>query len=168
MKRRFTVVLPGILYAAVLIGLLLLQSKAIESTGDRLTANLAALFLVIPAVFLLKFYLKRNETQEEEKGTESAAGNFEETINLEQKKHPEEIREEFYAQMEQFGLSAREQEAAWLLYRGYTNRQIAEELYISEATVKKHVGHIYEKTKLTGRKEFREKIKEQISAEFGR
>lgn len=36
MKRRFTVVLPGILYAAVLIGLLLPQSKAIESTGDRI------------------------------------------------------------------------------------------------------------------------------------
>ena len=59
------------------------------------------------------------------------------------------------AVMEGCGLSERELEVAWLLYRGYTNRQIGEELYIAESTVKKHVSHIYQKMNVYSRKEFR-------------
>lgn len=47
---------------------------------------------------------------------------------------------------------------AWLLYRGHTNRQIGEELFIAETTVKKHVSHIYEKMDVCSRKEFRGKV----------
>lgn len=43
------------------------------------------------------------------------------------------------------GLSPREQEVAWLTARGYTNRQIAEDLVISPETVKTHVRHVLEK-----------------------
>lgn len=57
--------------------------------------------------------------------------------------------------MEGSELSERELEVAWLLYRGYTNRQIGEALYIAETTVKKHVSHIYQKTEVQSRKEFR-------------
>ena len=63
--------------------------------------------------------------------------------------------ENFYAWAEQQKFSAREQEVGWLIYKGYTNRQIAQELYIAETTVKKHAGHIYEKAGVSGRKEFR-------------
>lgn len=59
-------------------------------------------------------------------------------------------------------LSAREMEVAWLLYRGYTNRQIAEELYIAESTVKKHVSHVYEKMLVSSRKEWKEKVNREI------
>jgi LuxR family maltose regulon positive regulatory protein len=42
-------------------------------------------------------------------------------------------------------LSLREQEVLSLLASGLTNREIAESLFISPETVKKHTGHIYEK-----------------------
>lgn len=67
----------------------------------------------------------------------------------------EEIYAHFLAVMEGRGLSERELEVAWLLYKGYTNRQIGEELYIAETTVKKHVSHIYQKMNVYSRKEFR-------------
>lgn len=47
----------------------------------------------------------------------------------------------------------RETELAILAYRGYSNREIAEECYISEATVKKHMTHIFEKLGISGREE---------------
>ena len=76
----------------------------------------------------------------------------------------EEIYAHFLAVMEECGLSERELEVAWLLYRGYTNRQIGEELYIAETTVKKHVSHIYQKMDVCSRKEFRAKVREGSAA----
>jgi DNA-binding NarL/FixJ family response regulator len=48
-------------------------------------------------------------------------------------------------------LTHREQEVLSLLCRGLRNRQIAEELTISEPTVKVHLQHIYEKLHVRGR-----------------
>lgn len=42
-------------------------------------------------------------------------------------------------------LTAREREVLELLAAGYSNRQIAERLFVSLATVKKHVGNLLEK-----------------------
>lgn len=113
----------------------------------RLTANAATLVLVIPVFFLLKEYVKRQEKREPgDSGEGENAG----------KEPPEPVQEIFYLQAEKIGLSKREQEVAWLIYRGFTNLQIAEELYISEATVKKHAGHIYEKMEISGRKALRD------------
>ncbi|MDO5773034.1 MAG: helix-turn-helix transcriptional regulator [Spirochaetales bacterium] len=55
------------------------------------------------------------------------------------------------------GLSRRESEIGWLVLGGLSNIQIAETFYISLATVKKHLTHIYEKTGTNGRKSFAEK-----------
>ncbi|MDE6405569.1 MAG: helix-turn-helix transcriptional regulator [Lachnospiraceae bacterium] len=71
----------------------------------------------------------------------------------------EEIYACFLAVMEACALSERELEVAWLLYRGYTNRQIGEALYIAETTVKKHVSHIYQKMGVCSRKEFRGRVR---------
>jgi DNA-binding NarL/FixJ family response regulator len=49
------------------------------------------------------------------------------------------------------GLSVRERQVAALLARGHRNREIAEELVISLATVKDHVHSILTKTGLTSR-----------------
>lgn len=50
-------------------------------------------------------------------------------------------------------LSRREIEVARLASKGYTNAQIAECLYISTETVKSHMNSIFEKLKITSRKE---------------
>lgn len=49
------------------------------------------------------------------------------------------------------GLSKREEEVAALLARGLSNKEIAEKLFISLATVKDHVHRILEKTGLPNR-----------------
>ncbi|MBR4825563.1 MAG: helix-turn-helix transcriptional regulator [Spirochaetaceae bacterium] len=50
-------------------------------------------------------------------------------------------------------LSPREKEVARLAARGYSNAQIAEELYISVETVKRHMATIFEKLKIKSRKD---------------
>lgn len=146
-KKRKTILL-ALAYAAVLVGLLLLQGLTMEGSLTKLTANIATLILTIPCLFLLKAYIRLKEMEAENKALEKTAKG---------EKTPEQTRSDFYQQMEQAGLSNREQEVAWLLFKSYRNLQIAEELYISEATVKKHVSRIYEKTGVMSRKEFREK-----------
>jgi len=42
-------------------------------------------------------------------------------------------------------LSPRESEVAELLAQGYTNKEIASQLFITPATAKQHVRHIFEK-----------------------
>lgn len=49
------------------------------------------------------------------------------------------------------GLTAREQQVLRHLASGGTNRRIGEELYISEKTVKTHLGHIFRKLNVTRR-----------------
>jgi DNA-binding NarL/FixJ family response regulator len=48
-------------------------------------------------------------------------------------------------------LSAREHQVLALLARGYTNREIAEELVITPSTVKVHVEHILAKLRVSDR-----------------
>lgn len=63
------------------------------------------------------------------------------------------------------GLTAREAEVASLLYQGYSNREIAAELYIAETTVKKHVTHILEKLKIEQRGQIQELVKAGLDLE---
>lgn len=48
-------------------------------------------------------------------------------------------------------LSAREREVLALVARGTANRAIARELFVSEATVKTHLAHVYDKLGVTDR-----------------
>lgn len=50
-------------------------------------------------------------------------------------------------------LTEREREVLILVARGYTNKQIAESLYVSEKTARNHVSHILEKLGLSRRSE---------------
>jgi len=49
------------------------------------------------------------------------------------------------------GLTAREGEVLGLIAAGLTNTQIARALYISEATVKTHINHLFNKSRVTDR-----------------
>ena len=59
------------------------------------------------------------------------------------------------------GLTRREAEIALLVCKGCSNGEIAEELVISQATVKKHMSNIFEKTDIKKREELREYIRLQ-------
>ncbi|MBD5452058.1 MAG: helix-turn-helix transcriptional regulator [Lachnospiraceae bacterium] len=52
-----------------------------------------------------------------------------------------------------YGLTKRELEIAGLIAEGKSNGEIAEQLYISETTVKKHVSNIFEKMGISKREE---------------
>lgn len=64
-----------------------------------------------------------------------------------------------YFKLRAMGLTDREAEVARLVSCELTNREIGKMLYISDATVKKHVTHILEKTALTDREELTKKIR---------
>lgn len=50
-----------------------------------------------------------------------------------------------------YAFSKREQEIISLMYQGYTNKQIAEKLFISEGTVKNYISNIYTKIGVNNR-----------------
>ncbi|RUU27883.1 response regulator transcription factor [Mesorhizobium sp. M6A.T.Ce.TU.016.01.1.1] len=50
-------------------------------------------------------------------------------------------------------LTGREAEVASLVVRGFRNKNIAEQLHVSEGTVKMHLHHVYEKLHLSSRAE---------------
>ncbi len=66
------------------------------------------------------------------------------------------LREEATKQEEALeGLTPREREVFYLASRGMRNSEIAEELYLSEKTIKTHLRNIYNKLNLTSKAELR-------------
>ena len=61
-----------------------------------------------------------------------------------------------------FGLSDREIEIALMVYEGFTNRQIASVLHISEGTARNYISTIYEKLQSENRADALEKIKKEL------
>lgn len=175
MRKRALRLLLGAGYVFLLTVLLLYQSGALGRRREWKVAVLGTLFLGIALAVVLMLYLRvrdRMQRQEEERGTEADRGEGQEDGQkdpvLQKDADPqnplagnrsyEEIYAHFLTIMEVCALSERELEVAWLLFRGYTNRQIGEALYIAETTVKKHVSHIYRKIDVQSRKEFRSKV----------
>lgn len=68
--------------------------------------------------------------------------------------NPDELeRKRFAGYAAHFGFSAREQEIFALIILGMTNAEIAGTLYITESTVKFHIGNIFKKSGFTRRSE---------------
>ncbi len=51
----------------------------------------------------------------------------------------------FSSEVEKMGLTARELEVVRLIARGHSNTEIAAELFVSDATIKTHINHIFSK-----------------------
>ena len=64
-----------------------------------------------------------------------------------------QVMERLQAQVPGNELTEREREVLALVARGYTNKQIAEALYVTEKTARNHVSHILEKLGLARRSE---------------
>ncbi len=121
-----------------------------EEMVSGIIANLLTLVLTIPTVLVFASWLKSEEMNSCSNNQEVLANDTTCPIDL------DILRKQFVAYMINESLTEREIEVAWLIYRGYTNLQIAEELFVSETTIKKHATHIYEKLKISGRKELKE------------
>lgn len=183
MKKRALRLLLGADYAILLTYLLLYQTGVLGERREWWVAALTTLFLGIALAVVLALYLRVSDQIRRQEQNRAAAAEVErkalaaqaagaegkkaagqaqtagqrqpiEKVSLENRSY-EEIYAAFLTVMERYAVSERELEVAWLLYRGYTNRQIGEELYIAETTVKKHVSHIYQKMDVQSRKEFR-------------
>lgn len=145
MRKKVTAVFFSRLYILLVIGLMTLQALTIHGVITSVLANGITIVLALPAAFFLKVWLGE-QPKEMEGGVQGTQQENSDITDLEAV---------FMEQMQAAGLSAREREVAWLIYRGYSNCQIGEELYISETTVKKHASHIYEKLNITGRKDLK-------------
>ena len=55
-------------------------------------------------------------------------------------------------------LTAREKEITELVIDGLTNIEIARRLYVSDITVKKHLGNIYQKLGISGKNQLIQKM----------
>ena len=146
MKKRIVLFILGFVYIGLFTLLLLLLMRVVV-LGDmavRWSALVGAAVVGIPWAAVLKLYIRLKESTE-----------LKEEFRVSVESHAV-----FESAMQEYALTNREAEVAWLLYRGFTNRQIGEELFIAETTVKKHVSHIYEKMQVSGRKEFRAKVNE--------
>ena len=51
----------------------------------------------------------------------------------------------------EYGLSDREFEVLEYMTEGFSNPEIADKIFVSDCTVKAHVGHIFEKMKVQNR-----------------
>lgn len=150
MKKQFIRFLLGIFYIALIVVLLFTHLQQIAGEAVRIFAMIETLLLVIPAIILLYLYTHIKDTSDAK-----PAGSSSPVISAID-------HEQLAGILTSYNLSNREIEVAWLLYKGYTNRQIGEELFIAESTVKKHVSHVYEKIQVSGRKEFKEKVRTSL------
>lgn len=152
MKKNLLFLLLGLVYILSVAGLLMIHVQLIVGRAERRMAMLEILLLLVPVVVFCVCWARGTWIPEEKQPAEPHEPDTGcADIDM------AESAERFYRMVDEDGLSEREKEVAWLIYRGFTNRQIAEELFIAETTVKKHVTHIFEKTNVTGRKELKEK-----------
>lgn len=159
MKRQILRVLLGLIYMTLLVLLLWSQFRAIAVPADEWTAMLAAAVIGIPWLLVLRLYMKISEAKPDAGMTDCEGKDAAVHVTIADKDVDiRTVRGIFESAVKGYGLTEREKEVAWLLYRGYTNRQIGEELFIAETTVKKHVSHIYEKMQVMCRQEFRYKV----------
>ncbi len=85
------------------------------------------------------------------------SGKYEETAAVQAQDMPKDAASQeeldLTARLRAFGLTKRELEIAGLIAEGKSNGEIAQALFISEATVKKHISNIFEKTGVGRREE---------------
>lgn len=131
-----------LLYVVIFLSVICLQTYALRNSGTWMQVDFITVGIAVAGGLVFRILLRSNDTELPKKD----AIDEKETILT---------KREYVVIMEPYGLTKRELELGFLLFSGYSNQRIAQELFISEATVKKHVTHIYEKTNVQSRKEFK-------------
>lgn len=130
-----TVLIFGVLAFAV-VGLLQLSRYAV------ITGNLQTEWLLVFVAILflgLGIFLQRRSLYQEKEVTSEV--NQDKIVEL--------------------GLSKREYEVLIEMARGYSNKEIADRLFVSESTIKTHVSHVLEKLNAKRRTQAVQNAKEQ-------
>lgn len=127
MKKRALRLFLGAGYVMLLTLLLLYQAGVLGERREWGVATLTTLLLGVALAVVLLLYIRVNDQIRQQEQSRTA----DETGPPENRSY-EEIYAAFLTAVEGYAVSERELEVAWLLYRGYTNRQIGEELYIAE------------------------------------
>lgn len=139
--KKCRIIFLVLLYIFLLLFTLVMEWLAIQEILVRAVVNLCTLGMTVvgSAVFIQVYKRGVNKEEEPDKPKEIPQPVFD--------------REIYLAFAKEKMLTRRETEIGLLAANGYSNHRIAEELFISETTVKKHLTHIYEKTGACGRKE---------------
>ena len=120
----------GLLITALLILFRVASIYHLSSdTGDLWIAGFSLLFLLIGIILSRQLFLKKVIV------TQAAPA----SIN-----HEQLLKE---------GISKREAEILLLMHEGLSNQQIADKLFISENTIKKHISNIFQKLQVERRTE---------------
>lgn len=156
-KDRNRNILLLLAYAALFVFTLAMEWIGIHDTALRAVVNLSTLALVLlGGAFCAVLY--RRALPDAKGGSDADTGGGEDETPPKPKanggsgEEPVIDKDAYLAFAHEKELTRRETEIGFLAVNGYSNQRIAEELYISEATVKKHLTHIYEKTGENGRK----------------
>lgn len=167
-------------YYAIACWLVWLGSRAIArivliemyplSMNDSLIATLMGTLIVISAqsVFVQFIYIAKRENEDEQEKAVSRHSALVKIMGLDSNESLSNMRQ---ATMEhnaeemgkQFLLSEREIEVLALYALGFTQKRVAEELYISQGTAHAHIKRIYAKTGLHSRQEILDYMKQYTS-----
>lgn len=139
----------GLIQVFLLSFIRLSEDKGYES----ILKDVALCFRPMLYAFCIRLVLTREETYA------YLAGRAEDKEKKESSEHYSEIPS--HETCRAAGLTRRESEIAVLICRGYSNREIADDLVISETTVKKHVSNIFEKTEINRREELAAALKKK-------
>lgn len=166
MRRRKIVLLFGI-YLFMFVSTIVLEGISIHNPHMRLLVNLSTVLLAGVGGSLLWLVYRSGGSSDEtahSRGDSSKqyGKSGEDKKSATDRREAEPVRfdkEKYLSYARKAELTRRETEIGLLVANDYTNLQIAEELFIAETTVKKHLTHIYEKTGTGGRKELKEILK---------
>ena len=152
----------NIITAGYIATFLFLFARLNQPKGyENLLADIALNCRPLLYSLILYIILKSEKPAEEDEPVgdvteerESTAGRYESGIGQNTDKRDKTAEQIYYA-FRNKGLTQREAEVARLACSGRSNKEIAEELVISETTVKKHMQHIFEKLEIGSREELR-------------
>lgn len=128
---------------------------------EAITTNTG--FLLLLALQLKQHIVRLREEHERLIVSEEKLLRWNEQLQEEVNKRTQELEkitreERLEENCKNFRFTSREIEIALLVYEGYSHKQIADILFISERTVAKHVQNIFEKAKVSNRLELSRKM----------
>lgn len=142
---RKNAIIAGYLETFMLIFVSMIQKKILwEAMMAELALDIRPLFYGFVCYVILKEE-SRTQIQEDKKKPMEEDKDAEAGANKKEKKRELDLSK----------LTRAEKQVAEFAGRGLTNREIGEELCISEATVKKHMSNIFEKLEIDSRRELR-------------